>query len=55
MYTGTREEMEERYGHLSHLMIDKEFNLELFRLARKRVLGPRLYNSMSQVAVIVLE
>ena len=54
-YDGTREEMEERFGSVSHLSIGKPFNLAEFRKARQRQIGPRLYQAMTQVSVIILE
>lgn len=55
VYSGSREEMEERFGPVSHLSIGKPFDLEAFRKERKRQIGTRIYAAMIQVTVIILE
>jgi hypothetical protein len=55
VYSGSRDDMERRFGSISHLSIGKDFDLEEFRKARRRQIGPRLYWAMTNVSVIILE
>ena len=55
IHCGDRGEMEEIYGPLSHISIGKPFDLEEYRRARVKQIGPMIYNFQKQVAVIILE
>jgi hypothetical protein len=55
IFVDDRDSAEKIHGPANHLYSNKKFDLEGFRLLRKKNSGPRIYESMKRVSVIYLE